>query len=95
LHILRDILTGNNDFGKFEELKERGIFFQLNITSLGGAHATPLQKTTEKLIQGDMIDFLGSDMHNMLTMERLEISRYSRSLDKLLSSGNLLNPGLI
>jgi len=85
----------HNNFRKYEELKDRGVFFQLNTLSLANIYPTDVQKTAEKLIAGKMIDFLGTDMHNMLSIEKLEISLYSRTLDKLISSGKLLNQSLL
>lgn len=58
-----------NDFKKFEELKNRGVYFQANIISFGGVHSSPQQKIIERLVREDMIEFLGTDMHNMLTFE--------------------------
>lgn len=81
-----------NDFRKFEELKNRGVFFQLNIISLGGSLSSPQQKFIDKLISAGMIEFLGTDMHNMMSLERLEMCLYTKTLEKLLKSGKILNP---
>ena len=83
-----------NDFDKFEDLKDRGVFFQLNLVSLVGYYPDPVKKFAEKLIDKGMIDFVGSDMHNMSYMDALERSLRERSLVKLLVSGKLLNAGL-
>lgn len=83
-----------NDFGKFEDLKDRGIFFQLNLVSLTGFYPDPVKKFAEKLIDKGMYDFAGSDMHNMNYMNALEKSLKEKSLKKLLESGKLLNSKL-
>jgi len=85
----------HNNFGKYEELKERGVYFQLNTISLGNTYSPSIIKIAEKLVQENMIDFLGTDMHNKLTMERLQLSLHSKTLEVLLSSGKLLNPSLL
>jgi protein-tyrosine phosphatase len=54
-----------SDFSKYEDLKDRGVFFQANIVSLSRFYPDPVKKMAEKLIDRGMIDFLGSDMHNM------------------------------
>jgi hypothetical protein len=41
-----------------------------------------------------MVDFIGSDMHNMRYMEALEKSLIEKGLSKLISSGKLLNGNL-
>ena len=83
-----------NDFAKFEDLKDRGVYFQVNLVSLAGYYPDPVKKFAEKLIERDMIDFVGSDMHNMNYMAALEQSLKERSLSRLLASGRLRNAGL-
>ena len=83
-----------NDFAKFEDLKDRGVYFQLNAVSLAGYYPEPVRKFAEKLLQKEMIDFLGSDMHNMRYMDALQRSLKEKSLVKLLASGRLLNEKL-
>jgi protein-tyrosine phosphatase len=80
-----------NDFAKYEELKDRGVFFQSNVVSLSRFYPDPVKKMAEKLIDKGMIDFLGSDMHNMNYMQALEKALKERALFKLLGSGKLLN----
>ena len=83
-----------NDFSKYEELKDRGVFFQANIVSLARFYPDPVKKMAEKLIDRGMIDFLGSDMHNMNYMQALEKALKEKSLANLIASGKLLN-GLV
>ena len=83
-----------DDFSKFEDLKDRGVFFQVNLVSLAGYYPDPVKKFAEKLIDKGMIEFVGSDMHNMNYMSALESSLKEKSLSRLLESGKLLNAGL-
>jgi tyrosine-protein phosphatase YwqE len=83
-----------SDFTKFEDLKDRGVLFQLNIVSMAGFYPEPVKKFAEKLIERGMIDFIGSDMHNMNYMAALEKSLKERSLVQLIESGKLLNMNL-
>ena len=83
-----------NDFKKFEELKDRGVFFQVNTISLGGYYSAMVKKMAEKFIDLDMVDFLGSDMHNENYLHALENARTEKYLEKALASGKLLNANL-
>lgn len=80
-----------NDFAKYQDLKDRGVLFQLNTVSLAGYYPDPIKKFAEKLIDKEMIDFIGSDMHNMNYMEALERSMNEKTLSRLITSGRLLN----
>jgi protein-tyrosine phosphatase len=80
-----------SDFSKFEDLKDRGIFFQINLVSLAGFYPDPVKKMAEKLMEKGMIEFVGSDMHNLDYMQALEKSMKEKALSKLISSGRLLN----
>jgi tyrosine-protein phosphatase YwqE len=84
-----------NNLEKFEDLKDRGVFFQLNLVSLAGYYPDPVKKFAEKFIEREWIEFVGSDMHNMNYMGALERCLGERSLANLLESGRLLNVELL
>jgi protein-tyrosine phosphatase len=83
-----------SDFSKYEDLKDRGVFFQVNLVSLVGFYPDPVKKMAEKLMEKGMIDFVGTDMHNMNYMQALEKCLKEKSLVKLIESGKLLNEKL-
>lgn len=80
-----------NDMKKYELLKDRGIFFQLNMISLTGHYSGEVKKMAEKLIDAEMIDFLGSDLHNTNYLEYLKKCRYEPYLLKALETEKILN----
>lgn len=80
-----------SDFSKYEDLKDRGVFFQVNLVSLAKFYPDPVKKMAERLIEKGMIDFVGSDMHNTNYLHALEKSLKEKSLAKLIASGKLLN----
>ncbi|MFZ4402171.1 MAG: tyrosine-protein phosphatase [Bacteroidales bacterium] len=80
-----------NSFNKYEELKDRSVFFQLNTISLGGYYGEMVKKVAEKLVDANMIDFLGTDMHNTNYLNGLKETQFEKYLDKILSSGKIMN----
>jgi len=84
-----------NDFNKYIELKEKGVFLQLNILSLIGHYSPETKKIAEKMIDENLVTFLGSDCHNMHHLELMEIARQKPYVHRLVSSGKLLNATLI
>lgn len=51
------------DKGDYEDLKERGVMFQVNIPSITGAYGDNARIKAEWLLENDFIDICGSDMH--------------------------------
>ncbi len=80
-------------FEEFKKLKDMGVLFQLNITSLSGYYGPDIKRTAEKLAANNMIDFLGSDVHHEKHMMALRKSLNSKTLSELVK-GNLLNKKL-
>lgn len=76
---------------KYERFKELGILFQLNTMSLAGHYGGGAKKVGEELIEKGMIEFLGTDMHNMNHVESMKRAIREESLHKILASGKLLN----
>lgn len=82
----------SRNFEKFEQLKEKGVLLQLNINSLTGYYSKETRRTAEKLIERNMIDFLGSDCHHSGHVSLIKASAvYHKALHTLIESGRLLN----
>lgn len=54
----------HNSIAKYEKLKQFGIFFQLNLLSLTGYYGRIIQKKAIELLENDLYDFTGSDIHS-------------------------------
>ena len=80
-----------NDFENYVKLKDREVLLQMNLTSLYEDDNSHLRKMTEKLIEKEMIDFVGGDVHNMQHIENIKKVLHNNSLKKLIDSGKLLN----
>tara|TARA_Y100001954_G_C15750657_1_gene573475 strand:+ start:335 stop:1081 length:747 start_codon:yes stop_codon:yes gene_type:complete len=52
-------------FKKFIKLKDRGCLFQLNLLSSIGYYGKDIAKFCDKLLKNNMIDFTGTDIHNI------------------------------
>ena len=57
---------------RYAELKEQGILFQLNMLSLSDYYGKEVSKVAYKLLEGGMIDFIGSDVHNLNHLNALK-----------------------
>ena len=79
------------NFEHYVSLRDREVFFQINLPSLSGFYAPQVQKVCQELIDNGMADFAGSDLHDQQYYHHLERSRFSKHLEKLISSGKLLN----
>ncbi len=69
---------------QYMEIKEKGVFFQLNLNSLTGYYSKEVKKAAEKLIDQKMVDFLGTDCHNMKHVGVLKRSREEKYYGKAL-----------
>jgi protein-tyrosine phosphatase len=52
-----------DDLKKAEDLIDRGVLFQVNISSLSGHYSKPAQKAAQRLIDRGWIHWLASDCH--------------------------------
>jgi len=72
-------------FGKYKKYKNKGIMFQLNLLSLSNYYGKDVQKTANKLLNEDLIDFAGSDVHNIRQLNSLkEIKLTKKQLQKII-----------
>ncbi len=54
----------HDDLKKYDELKESGFLFQLNLLSLSGYYGDKVKSFAKKMIEQNYIDFTGTDVHN-------------------------------
>lgn len=83
-------------FAKFDEyqaFRDQGVLLQINANSLSGYYGFEAKKTAEKLIEKEMVDMIGTDMHNLTHAEALKKTAREKSFKKLLEF-NLLNKHL-
>ena len=80
-----------NDFDKYIKLKDTGVLFQININSLTGYYSPGAKKLAEKLIDNNMVDFIGTDTHNIKHLDVLKHCMSEKYLRKVSELGILNN----
>jgi len=85
-------LQQNKDF--YNELKDIGCMFQLNLLSLAGYYGRSVKDLAEYLANNDFYDLVGTDLHNLHYLEGLQQMPVSNTLKKLMDSGRLMNDQL-
>ena len=61
----------HGDLAAFQQLRERGCRFQVNLLSLTGYYGGDVQRTAERLLRAGLVDYLGTDAHHQRHLERL------------------------
>lgn len=82
-------------FDTYYELKEKGVLFQLNSISLTGHYSPETKKIAERMIDENLIDFVGSDCHHLHHLEILNHARTLKYFHKVIESGKLKNKTLL
>lgn len=75
----------------FDELKETGCLFQLNLLSLVGHYGTSVQELAEYLIKKEFYDYAGTDLHNERQLAALQKLGSSDAFARLQSLQMLKN----
>jgi len=79
----------------YDELRDMGCIFQLNLLSLCGYYGKKQEELAQYLIKKRYVSLLGSDIHNLRHINILSASStINNTVHRLLESGVLLNPDL-
>ena len=78
----------------FEIMKSSGYLFQLNILSLAGMYGRSPQVLARNFIKNEYYEFVGTDLHNQQHLKLLSHPSIGPELEKLISTGKLLNMDL-
>jgi tyrosine-protein phosphatase YwqE len=85
----------HRDYQQYQELKDRGCLFQINLLSLCGYYGKPVKKIAEKLLKQKMVEFVGTDMHHQNHMHALQKFSKDKELYRLLENAGLHNNTLL
>ena len=70
---------------KYQEYKEHGILFQMNLLSLGEYYGKEVPKIAMALLDQGLIDFVATDVHNIAQLNALkELKVHKKTAEKLL-----------
>lgn len=72
-------------------IKNLGVYFQVNLISLGGHFGDVVQKQAEKMLSEGLIDFAGTDIHHERHFLSLENALNSKPLFIALQEGQIKN----
>jgi tyrosine-protein phosphatase YwqE len=74
-----------DNLSKAEDLLNRGVLFQVNVSSIAGQYSKAVQVMAQKLIDRGWIHLLGSDCHNLQHVKLLERIQNTKYFQKALS----------
>lgn len=83
------------DLTKYDDLKEKGVLFQVNLMSLIGHYGDSAVHASEYLIEKGFVDFIATDLHRPEHLEKIKKALCSERLHNLISKNNLLNKSLL
>ena len=85
-------LEGNLDW--YEQIKNSGCLFQVNILSFTGYYGKKVKSYAFKLLENNMIDFLGTDIHHIQHLKKLRKFFSNPKFGQMLSAHTFLNAKL-
>ncbi|HVZ56013.1 MAG TPA: CpsB/CapC family capsule biosynthesis tyrosine phosphatase [Chitinophagaceae bacterium] len=78
----------------YDELKDAGYLFQMNLLSLGGGYGRAVQDLAHHLAKKEYYDLIGTDMHHVRHLRALQTPGLVEPVARLLESGKIRNPTL-
>ncbi len=76
---------------RYREIHDTGTYFQVNLLSFAGYYGKEVKEMAYWLLENDMIDFMGTDLHHPRHVESIEHFIKSSECNKLAKKLHLLN----
>jgi len=80
-----------DDFDEYKKLHDRGVLLQLNTNSLTGYYSPAARMIAMKLIDNNLVDFIGTDCHHTKHLDSLRHCQNEKYLKKIVSYELLQN----
>ena len=85
----------HDNFALYEQLKERGVLFQVNLNSFSGYYSKPVQKAVIKISEKGWINFIGSDTHKLSQLEHFSNNYKGKVIEKIFENNSIRNNQLL
>ena len=79
---------------RMEQLKNQGVFFQINALSLGGFYGEEPKRRAYQMLERGWVEFMGTDTHNTMYAQALVDLSNDRKVEKILNKYDFLNKTL-
>lgn len=79
----------------YESFRDKDVLLQTNLLSLAGMYSPEAKHIAEYLVNNDMADFLGTDMHNSNHLKWLQNLHVKESIAKKIADHKWINPTII
>ena len=79
---------------RMEQLKNQGVYFQINALSLGGFYGDEAKKRAYQMLENGWVEFMGTDTHNTMYAQALVDLSNDRKVEKVLEKYEFLNKTL-
>ena len=82
------------DKGFYDELRDIGCMFQLNLLSLGTHYGRSVNELANYLLKNNFYDLVGTDLHHGGHLEGLQLIHATPALRHLIDTGKIINKQL-
>lgn len=76
---------------RMEQLKNQGVYFQINVLSLGGFYGDEARHRAYEMLERGWVEFMGTDTHNTMYAQALSDLSRDRKVEKVLEKYTFLN----
>ena len=76
---------------RMEQLKNQGVFFQINVLSLGGFYGDEAKHRAYEMLERGWVEFMGTDTHNTMYAQALSDLSRNKKVEKVLEKYTFLN----
>ena len=84
-HPERYVYFHSKGLDQYQDLKRRGCYFQLNMLSVTGHYGEQIKRMALRLLENDMIDYIGIDTHQIRHLDKLfEVRILQKEMDLLI-----------
>ena len=76
---------------RMEQLKNQGVFFQINALSLGGFYGDEAKRRAYQMLENGWVEFMGTDTHNTMYAQALRDLSNNRKVEKVMEKYQFMN----
>ena len=76
---------------RMEQLKNQGVYFQINSLSLGGFYGEEAKQRAHEMLERGWVEFMGTDTHNTMYAQALRDLTHNRNVEKVMEKYQFLN----